>query len=97
MDPSETVVNNTEKSRFEMVSGSQVSKLEYRMGDQGERIALTHTEVPEDLQEQGIGSALVKFALDYARKEELVVLPYCPFVAAYIRRHQEYKDLVGEL
>ena len=96
MNISEAVVKNTNENRFELVSGSQVSKLDYRMGDQGERIALVHTEVPDDLSGQGIGSGLVKYALEYARENELTVLPYCPFVAAYIERHPEYADLVAE-
>ena len=57
-------------------------------------IALTHTEVPPSLEGHGIGSALARFALDDARRRALVVLPYCPFIAAFLRRHTEYLDLV---
>ena len=89
------VVNNPEKFRFEVVSGSLISKLDYRLGRN--RIALVHTEVPEELQGQGIGSDLVRTALEHAREKELTVLPYCPFVAAYLERHPEFNDLVGEI
>lgn len=94
-DLTHEVTHNPEKFRFEVVSGGQVSKLEYRLGR--ERLALIHTEVPEDLQGQGIGSDLVRFALTYARDNELKVLPYCPFVAAYLDRHPEWSDVVGEI
>ena len=94
-NPTDQVTNNQEKYRFEVISGAQVSKLEYRMGR--DRIALVHTEVPDDLQGQGIGSALVKTALEYAKEKGLKVLPYCPFVAAYLERHPEYQDIVAEI
>lgn len=89
------VVNNVKKFRFEVISGSQVSKLDYRLGR--DTIALVHTEVPEELSGQGIGSTLVQTALQHARSNELTVLPYCPFVAAYIERHPEWEDIVGEI
>ena len=91
----ENVENNKEKHRFEVVSGSQVSKLDYR--EDADRLALVHTEVPEELSGQGIGSALVKTALTYAKDNGKKVLPFCPFVAAYIQRHPEWKDIVLEL
>ena len=94
-NPTDQVVNNPEKYRFEVVSGSLVSKLEYRMGRNS--IALVHTEVPEELSGQGIGSSLVVAALQYAKDNDLTVLPYCPFVAAYIERHPEWNDIVGEV
>ena len=94
-DPTEQVVNNQEKYRFEVISGAQVSKLDYRIGR--DRIALVHTEVPDDLSGQGIGSALVMTALQHAKDNDLLVLPYCPFVAAYIERHPEWKDIVAEI
>lgn len=90
------VVNNKEKYRFEVSSGALLSKLEYRLGRS--TIALVHTEVPEELRGQGIGSSLVVAALTYAREEGLTALPYCPFVAAYVGRHEdEWRDTVGEI
>ncbi len=94
-NPTDQVVNNPEKYRFEIVSGAQVSRLDYRLGR--DRIALVHTEVPDDLQGQGMGSALVVTALDYAKGNNLIVLPYCPFVAAYVERHPEWSDVIGEI
>ncbi|MBC6994983.1 GNAT family N-acetyltransferase [Neolewinella lacunae] len=94
-DHAHDVVNNPEKYRFEVISGGLTSKLEYRLGRN--RLALVHTEVPEELAGQGIGSALVTTALTYAREHDLIVLPYCPFVAAYLERHPEWEDIVGEI
>ncbi|MGB3800895.1 MAG: GNAT family N-acetyltransferase [Lewinella sp.] len=95
MSNTETVVNNPEKSRFEITHGSQLSKLEYRMKD-GNLIDLVHTEVPEDLSGQGIGSSLVKSALEYARENDLQAIPSCPFVASYVSRHPEWKEVTVE-
>jgi len=94
-DQTDLVVNNPEQYRFEVASGALLSKLEYRLGRT--TIALVHTEVPEELQGQGIGSSLVRGALAHAREAGLKVLPYCPFVAAYLERHPEYSDIVGEV
>ncbi len=58
--------------------------------------ALTHTEVPKELGGRGVGTALVWGALDIARAQGRQVLPFCPFIHAYIKRHQGELDLVSE-
>ena len=57
-------------------------------------LALIHTEVEERFEGHGIGGRLARFALDQARAEGLAVLPFCPFVNDWIKRHLEYVDLV---
>jgi uncharacterized protein len=59
-------------------------------------IAFVHTEIDPRFEGRGLGGALVSSALDDARGRELVVLPFCPFVNAYIQRHPEYQDLVPD-
>jgi predicted GNAT family acetyltransferase len=86
------VVNNTESSRFELPLDGQLAALDYQLYPGG--IALTHTEVPSQWQNRGLGGKLAQTALDYARDEGLKVRPLCSFVAHYIREHPEYKDLV---
>ena len=54
----------------------------------------THTEVPPAHEGQGIGSALIRFALAAARERGVEVIPICPFFAAYIKRHEEVQDLL---
>lgn len=94
-DYTDQVINNTEDFQFEYHSGSLVSKLEYRLGKS--RIALVHTEVPEELSGQGIGSSLVEAAMKYAKEKQLKVLVYCPFAAGYLERHPEWNDYVSNL
>lgn len=87
-----TVVNHEAKSRFEVALDGKLAVAEYM--NRGDKIVFTHTEVPEGLEGRGIGSALARTALDWARSQGKAVLPLCPYIAAYIRRHPEYLDLV---
>ena len=59
-------------------------------------IAFVHTEVDERLQGRGLGDRLIGFALEDARERGLAVLPFCPFVKAFIERHREFESLVPE-
>jgi predicted GNAT family acetyltransferase len=56
-----------------------------------------HTQVPKEYEGKGIAAMIVKHVLDYARNEGLKILVYCPYTAAYIKRHPEYNDLVVKL
>lgn len=60
----------------------------------GERVIMTHTEVPEEFEGKGVGSSLARTALDWAREQGLKVVPHCPFVETWVKRHPEYSDLV---
>ncbi|HXN39919.1 MAG TPA: GNAT family N-acetyltransferase [Solirubrobacteraceae bacterium] len=59
-------------------------------------IAFVHTEVDERLQGRGLGDRLIRFALEDARARGLAVLPFCPFVKAFIERHREFEALVPD-
>jgi uncharacterized protein len=87
------VVNNPRKYRFEAVIGSHVAVLNYKQ--ESNRITFIHTEVPEELAGRGIGNALAKAGLEYAREQRLQVIPRCRFVAKYIEKHPEFEDLVA--
>ena len=84
-----------ERSRYELeLDGRRVGLLDYRLD--GERIALIHTEIDPAFEGRGLGSELVRFALDDASARGLAVLPECPFVPHFIRLHPEYRELVPE-
>jgi predicted GNAT family acetyltransferase len=84
-----------DRSRFEItVDGKLAGFAEYR--SRPGRIVFTHTEVDDAYQGQGLASRLIRAALDRARRGTLVVTPLCPYVAAFIRRHPDYLDLVDE-
>ena len=88
------VVNNEAKHRFEIALGDDVAFAEYSLVQGG--IILPHTEVPEEYEGQGIATQLVRSALDSVRARHLRVVALCPYVRAFLRRHEdEYMDLVG--
>ena len=87
-----TIFNNEQRQQFQLKLEGELATLEYRLNEG--MIVLMHTEVPDKLGGRGIGSALVEFALNYARANHLPVKVYCPFVAAYLKRHPEQQDIV---
>jgi predicted GNAT family acetyltransferase len=87
-----TVRDNSSSQRFELEVDGHVAKAWYQMLPC--QITFTHTEVPDALAGRGVGSRLAKGALDAARADGLKVIPACPFIAAYIRKHPEYADLL---
>lgn len=89
------LIDNHEKKQFELCVEDTIAKIEYIKTKTG-KIYLTHTEVPKELEGRGIGNAIVKKVLDKVRRDKLPLVPMCPFVAAYIKRHPEYNDLLDE-
>ena len=88
------VVDNPAEKRFEArVGGVLAGIAEYRL--RPGRIVFTHTAVEAAFEGRGVGSRLAAVALDEVRARGLSVTPACPFIAAYIRRHREYADLVA--
>ena len=87
------VRDNTVELRYEaLVDGQLVGEIRYRR--EPGAIVLIHTDVAPSAEGQGVGSRLVEGALDDIRARGLLVVPVCPFVRAFIRRHPRYADLV---
>jgi uncharacterized protein len=92
-EPEIVVADAPERRRFEASLGGELAGfLVYR--EQGGLLALIHTEVEERFEGHGLGGRLARFALDQARGRDLAVLPFCPFVNDWMKRHREYVDLV---
>jgi predicted GNAT family acetyltransferase len=90
-----TVRDNPEAGRYELLDGDRVlgvAAYERR----GDTVVFTHTEVDPDAGESGLGSTLVRGALDDVRARGEKVIPRCPFVRGWIERHPEYADLVAD-
>ena len=87
------ITHDAERSRFTTGTSHGEAALEY-MRD-GERIIFTHTGVPPEAEGHGVGAALARAGLDYARDEGLIVKPMCPFVAAFVKRNPEYQPLLS--
>jgi len=88
------VRDNPEKHRFEIDLGNgSFAFAEYTLSEG--KIVFTHTEVPQQFEGKGIGSALIRHGLAEARRRGLKVVPICPFFAAYMTKHAEEQDLLG--
>jgi len=86
------VSDNLAHHRFELEVEGHVAKTYYKIEDGV--ITFIHTEVPPELGGKGVGSRLIKGALDQVRARGLKVIAECPFVKAYIEKHPEYADLL---
>jgi uncharacterized protein len=87
------VRDNPDRHRFEIDLGDgSFAIAEYTLS--AGKIRFTHTEVPEEHEGKGIGTALIRFALEAARERDLKVIPVCPFFAAYMKKHAEVQDLL---
>ncbi len=85
--------DNTARNRFEMDAGNDVAIVNYRLAPGV--LTLTHTEVPQELEGQGLGSTIVRGVLQIARARGLKVVPACGFVSAFIRKNPAYQDLLA--
>ena len=85
------VFDNPQKRRFEMETSAGTAFSDYRLKDGV--LTVLHTEIPGELEGQGLGSRLARGVLEAARARGLKVVAKCPFVAAYMKRHKEFDDL----
>ena len=83
----EPVVDNQARSRFEIRTGGHLAELIYHRN--GDRLALIHTEVPKELEGEGMGGRLVTAAVDRAAREGLTIVPFCPFARGWLQRHPD--------
>jgi uncharacterized protein len=88
----DAVVNNRTQHRYELAVDGHVAATCYELADGV--ITFVHTEVPSELGGKGIGSKLIKGALDQVRSDGLKVIARCPFVKAYIDKHPDTADLL---
>lgn len=87
------VENNESKHRFEINLPEGTAFIQYTK--QGDNVYnLYHTEVPTQFAGKGVGSALAKRTLEQIKAEGKQIIPTCPFVAAYLKKHPEYQELV---
>lgn len=87
----ETLIDNVARSRFELGADGASGFIDYRR--LGATLYLNHAEVPAALSGRGLGTHLVEATLDLVRARNERIVPVCPFIKAYIRRHPAYADL----
>lgn len=84
--------NNKEAKQYEMWIEGHLAKVEYILSNG--RIFLTHTEVPKSLGGRGVGTSVVKLIMEDIEKQNLVLVPLCPFVALFLKKNPEWMKLV---
>jgi predicted GNAT family acetyltransferase len=89
----EIVRDNKAEHEFELVVEGHRAVAAYQL--EGDTIVFTHTIVPKAIEGRGVASRLIRGALDQVRDRGLKVVPQCPFVAAYIKRHPDTQDLLA--
>ncbi|GAB2470482.1 GNAT family N-acetyltransferase [Jatrophihabitans fulvus] len=91
------VRDNPDEQRYEItVDGTLAGFAVYRLdGPDNGRTVFVHTEISPDFGGRGLGNTLAAAALDDVRARGRLAVPICPFIAAFVRRHPEYQDLVA--
>ena len=89
-------IQNPEKNRFELSVEGQLAVIDYTFKKSTNQIFLIHTEVPENMRGNGWGEKLVGESLEIIRNKGYKVVPICPFVVTYLKRHKHHLDLVDE-
>ncbi|NHA08079.1 N-acetyltransferase [Mucilaginibacter sp. HC2] len=85
------LINNEAIHHFELTVDGTTSYIDYKL--RGDVVYLIHTEVPEEMEGQGIAAALVEKAFVYMEQHNLKMVPLCAYIQAYLKRHPEWTRL----
>ena len=89
------VTRNDADHRYEGTRDGDQAVIEFHLREDTEPtvMVMTHTEVPSSMRGQGVGSELVRKALDDVRERGETVLSECPYVSRWLEEHPDYQDL----
>ncbi|MTB53997.1 GNAT family N-acetyltransferase [Lewinella sp. W8] len=88
------LVKNDEKKRFELEVNGHLAFIDFK--ETTHRMALIHTEAAPELAGTGAAAAVVEKTLHWIDQHGKLLLPYCPYVFAYLKRHPEWKRIVDK-
>jgi predicted GNAT family acetyltransferase len=83
---------NEAAKQFEMFVDGHMAIIAYK--EDHFTITLLHTEVPPELEGRGVATAIIEKTLTYVEKNHLRLIPLCPFIIAYIKRHPQWKMIL---
>ncbi len=87
--------DDPERHRYVVeIDGKPVGHAVYHI--RGDRHIFVHTEVDDAYEGRGVATALARFALDDVKSKGGMIVPLCPFISAWVRRHPEYQPLVDQ-
>lgn len=82
------------KGQFYIADGDEIcAKMTYAQTG-NTSITINHTEVDDLYKGKGFGIMLLEEAINFIRKNNLKVIPLCPFVKAAINKHPEFQDIL---
>ncbi len=84
--------DDADRHQYELPVEDDVAVVTYNLS--APNLMITETLVPQRLEGRGIASRLAKHVLADAKARELLILPVCPFFAAYLQKHPEHADVV---
>ncbi len=87
------IIHDEDDLRFYAILEGDEAEITYTITNE-EAMDLDYTYVPETYRNKGLADQLVKAALEYARSQNIKVVPSCPVVEAYVKRHPDYDDIV---
>ncbi|GMU94799.1 MULTISPECIES: GNAT family N-acetyltransferase [Ignavibacterium] len=85
------VIHDKNNSRFVIRIDGEESFVEYSLYENV--MELYHTYTPPQLRGKGLAEKVVRTALEYAKQNNLKVVPSCSYVAVFLQRHPEYSEL----
>lgn len=88
------LIKNEETHRFEITIEAHKAFIDYK--ERPEKISLIHTEVEPELEGKGAATAVIEKTLAYIEENGFTLVPLCPLVFAYIKRHPEWKRIVDQ-
>lgn len=88
------LLKNDAMKRFEISVNHHIAFVNY--GEFENQIALVHTESAPELKGTGAAAALIEKTLQFIKESGKTLLPYCPFVFSYIKKHPEWKAIVDK-
>lgn len=84
--------DNAERHQYELPVEGEIAVVTYNLSPPN--LMITETLVPQRLEGRGIASRLAKHVIEDARERELLILPVCPFFAAYFQKHPDLADAI---
>ena len=94
MDYSDKILKiNPSTHRFEMEVEGHIAFIDYKLT--ADKLFLIHTEVPKELEGRGIARAIVEKAFQFAKDKGYKVVPICPYIQSYLKKHREWDDIIA--
>jgi predicted GNAT family acetyltransferase len=87
------IYHNKESQRFEMdFKNGNYAYLEYRWS--GKSLATMHIEVLEEMRHKGIAAIIANYVLEFAKRKQVTIKPFCPYITSYIDRNPQCRPLI---